>query len=328
MENCKLSIVIPAYNVEQCFCACLDSVYSQLNGECQVVLVDDGSPDRCGEICDEYERRYPEVTKVIHQENMGIGGARNTGMDAADGEYMLFVDSDDTLEPGAISAITEAINKYGTDMVSFPAKCISGDGRLTGYEREPFECNRVLEPRKNRELITAIPALVLKAFRLAPVREANIRFATHIWYEDMRVTPKIISVCKNAVFLDKPLYNYIKRDGSIMNNTSADRNSEIIDACNDLAEWFRSRGLYEEYRTELEYLIIYHVYLTATVRLIRQAGTKHRLISEFRRYTKKECGGIFSNPYVKALPPRRRFVLRLIDMKLYGAVSLMFKLRG
>lgn len=323
-----LSIVIPAYNVEKYLPACLDSVYTDLPCGCQVVLVDDGSPDRCGEICDEYRSRYPEITKVIHQKNMGIGGARNTGMDAADGEYMLFVDSDDTLEPGALRTVTDAIKTYGTDIVSFPARCVAGDGSLLGYEREPFECGKVLDPHVDKALITAIPALVLKAFRLAPLRASDVRFATHIWYEDMRVTPKFISLCGSAVFLDKPLYNYMKRDGSIMNNMSADRNSEIIDACVDLCSWFGDHGMYEEYRTELEYLIIYHVYLTATVRLIRQAGTRHALIAKFREYTKQSCGDIFKNPYVAAMPAKRRLILRLIDMKMYGAVKLLFKIKG
>ena len=323
-----LSIVIPAYNVEKYFPACLDSVYTDLPDGCQVVLVDDGSPDRCGEICDEYCRRYPGITKVVHQENKGIGGARNAGMDAADGEYMLFVDSDDSLEPGALNVGMDAIKTYGADMISFPARCVAGDGTLLGIERESFECGKVLDPHTDKALITSIPALWNKAFRLRPLREANVRFATHIWYEDMRVVPKFISLCRSAVFLDKPLYNYMKREGSIMNNDRANRNSEIIDACVDLCDWFRERGIYEEYRTELEYLIIYHVYLTATVRLIRQAGTKHALIAKFREYTKQNCGDIFKNPYIAKLPAKRRLILRLIDMKMYGAVKLLFKVKG
>lgn len=113
MENapCKFSIIIPVYNVEPYLRRCVDSVLSQSFNDYEVILVDDGSPDRCGEICDEYARNNKSV-KCIHRENGGISVARNTGLNAATGEYVIFIDSDDMWsDPDALKMINDVFCK-------------------------------------------------------------------------------------------------------------------------------------------------------------------------------------------------------------------------
>ena len=96
LENEKVSIIIPVYKVEAYIRECLDSVIRQTYKNLEIILVDDGSPDQCGQICDEYAQEDSRI-QVIHKENAGVSAARNTGIDAATGTYMIFADSDDVL---------------------------------------------------------------------------------------------------------------------------------------------------------------------------------------------------------------------------------------
>jgi glycosyltransferase involved in cell wall biosynthesis len=99
-----VSVIVPVYNVEPYLRQCVDSILTQTYGDLEIILVDDASPDNCGEICDGYAAREPRV-KVIHQQNRGLSGARNAGIDIAAGEYLFFLDSDDWLDPSAIETL-------------------------------------------------------------------------------------------------------------------------------------------------------------------------------------------------------------------------------
>lgn len=113
----KVSIIIPVYKTEPYIKECMDSVLSQDYPDLEILLVDDGSPDRCGEICDTYARTYPHV-RVIHQLNQGLGMARNTGMAASRGDYLLFVDSDDCLDGrDAVSRLVKKAQEKRADIV-------------------------------------------------------------------------------------------------------------------------------------------------------------------------------------------------------------------
>ena len=93
-----ISIIVPIYKVESLLSKCVDSLLSQTFGDLEIILVDDGSPDNCGKICDEYAQKDPRIF-VIHKENGGLSSARNAGLDVCKGEYIMFVDSDDYVEP-------------------------------------------------------------------------------------------------------------------------------------------------------------------------------------------------------------------------------------
>ena len=106
----KLSVIIPVYNVERTLDRCVESVLAQDVSGMEVILVDDGSPDRCGQMCDDWAARDGRVS-VIHQQNMGLGAARNIGLDVAVGEYVTFVDSDDCLLPGTYPGLLELMDR-------------------------------------------------------------------------------------------------------------------------------------------------------------------------------------------------------------------------
>lgn len=111
-----ISIIIPVYKVEQYLDLCVQSILAQTYTDLELILVDDGSPDRCGAMCDTWAKRDNRV-RVIHKENGGVCSARNAGLDAARGDYIAFVDSDDWLEPEMYGAMMEKVREYGCDVV-------------------------------------------------------------------------------------------------------------------------------------------------------------------------------------------------------------------
>ena len=118
MNTPLVSVIIPVYKVEKYIQQALDSVMNQTYRNLQVILVDDGSPDRCGQICDEYAHRDSRIT-VIHKENGGVSSARNTGIDMAEGEWITFVDPDDWLDPNACREAVEYALETGADMIFY-----------------------------------------------------------------------------------------------------------------------------------------------------------------------------------------------------------------
>ena len=125
----RFSVIVPVYNVEHYLRRCLDSIVNQTFDDYEVVLVDDGSTDASGSICDEYRKKYNSI-KVIHQENKGQSGARNTGLDKALGDWIVFVDSDDWIEKEMLQELDRQICKYPSDLYSFNVRKIF-DGTIS-----------------------------------------------------------------------------------------------------------------------------------------------------------------------------------------------------
>lgn len=322
----KASVVVPVYNVKDYVEKCAASVLGQTEGDLELLLIDDGSTDGSGAICDKIAAGDSRA-RVIHQENRGLGGARNTGVAAARGEWILFPDSDDWLEPEALEQALAAGEKADADLVSFAFRTVDGEGRELAVFREELPPGVPLDPRKRRDLLLMFPSACNKIYRRELFRRAGVEYPPRVWYEDIRTTTKLLPCCGKAVYTGFVGYNYLQRQGSIMNNANLERNREIIDAFEDILGWYRSRGLLEEYRQELEYLAVFHAYLTASVRVLR-ADPRHPLLGELRRYVDGQFPGRKQNSYLPRLGKKRRLLLSLLDRGMYGAIRAMFKIKG
>ena len=213
-----VSIIVPIYNAEQYLRRCVDSILNQEYTDYELLLVNDGSTDASGDICEEYGDRDPRVI-VIQKENTGVSDSRNRALDCARGKYLQFLDSDDWITPDATRLFVRAAEEYGCDMV------ISDFYRVVGERLSPkgdIEEEGVLTREEFAAHMMENPAdfyygvLWNKLYRRDIVEEHKLRMDTDIsWCEDFMFNLEYIRYAKVFYALHAPIYYYVKRKGSL-----------------------------------------------------------------------------------------------------------------
>ena len=213
-----VSIIVPIYNAEQYLRRCVDSILNQEYTDYELLLVNDGSTDASGDICEEYGDRDPRVI-VIQKENTGVSDSRNRALDRARGKYLQFLDSDDWITPDATRLFVRAAEEYGCDMV------ISDFYRVVGERLSPkgdIEEEGVLTREEFAAHMMENPAdfyygvLWNKLYRRDIVEEHKLRMDTDIsWCEDFMFNLEYIRYAKVFYALHAPIYYYVKRKGSL-----------------------------------------------------------------------------------------------------------------
>lgn len=219
MEKFILSVIIPVYNVEKYLRKCVDSVLAQDIADMEVILIDDGSPDNCGAICDEYAEKDARV-KVIHKENEGLSSARNAGLDIARGKYITFVDSDDYLLPNTFIPNLDYIKKHPeVDCLQFPMihdVRIEFAKKYTHLKKErTFVGNDIFINWWDGEVINY--CVCGKIFK----REifSDIRFPIDVFFEDAMIVAELSKRCNIMHLSMNKGYYYHYTEGSRMNST-------------------------------------------------------------------------------------------------------------
>lgn len=271
-----LSVVIPVYRVEDYLAACLDSVLADAVDGVEVVAVDDHSPDGCGKLLDAYAARDQRVRVVHLPANVGLGPARNAGLEHAAGEYVWFVDSDDWLAPGSVPAVVERLQATRPDVLFVNHADAYADGRLVPAA-PPGVLSGSHAPAgldERPELLQLAQGAWNKVVRRGLLDEQSLRFHTG-WYEDVSYTYPLLLAARRIDVLDRVCYYYRRRPGGITTTTSP-RHFEIFDQYRRVFEFVdRGNGAYERFRPLLFRIMINH-YLVV-------AGAEHRLPDSMRR---------------------------------------------
>lgn len=321
------SIVVPVYNVAEYLQKCIDSLLQNDCSDCEIILVDDGSTDGVSPaICDENAAKHPGLIRVIHQENKGLGGARNTGIAEAVGDYLFFVDSDDTVSPDALSILTEAIKETGADVYSFQMEQVTEDG-----DSRPLTVSSLYEGvfglKDHPEFLESLPAAWARLWKRSLFADNDILFPSRVWYEDIRTSSKLFAKAESIVTLDAPLYRYLARQGSIMRSGNIERCREIIDAFDDISAWFLKNGLYDTYRRELCTLACEHMYIAASVRVLR-ADRSSPVLNELRERFESEYPDHKLSLDIGHFSSSQRLCYKLLNRRAYRSLSLLFKLKN
>lgn len=319
----KLSIVIPVYNVEKYLAKCLDSViYPELEGY-EIVVVNDGSTDSSLSVAEDYARRFPGLIRVISTENGGLGAARNVGLEAARGEFLLFLDSDDLLCEGALPEIMEKL-KEDFDICIYGILSVTEEGVILD---DIPRCGREgpLSLADYPRLLLCPPSACNKLCRRSLFMDSGLRFPSRVWYEDMRTMPKLYLLTDRISATDKQWYIYVQRSGSITRSADMGRNLEIIEALDDLSGYYRARGKFDEYRNEFEYSAFYNEFLTAVVRVCLSEPA-NPVADRLREDFLSKYPDFLKNPYVREMPFKYRLLTRLILLRRYKAVGFIMSL--
>lgn len=229
----KLSIIVPVYKVEPYLRKCVDSLFDQdlARDEYEIILVDDGSPDRCPAICDEFARRYGNI-KVVHRENGGLSAARNSGLDVAQGEYVQFVDSDDYLEPNVLKTLVTRMDAGRLDVLRFNYQNVNERGEI-------FEPNKVSKPFVDyRDEVCEGKVFLTERlgygcyacqFILRRGLLDGCRFKEGVFFEDSEWTPRMLVLAKRVTSTPLMVYNYLLRQGSITKGIDPGRKRKALE---------------------------------------------------------------------------------------------------
>lgn len=227
----KLSIIVPIYNVELYLRKCVDSLLAQdlSSTDYEIILVDDESPDGCPAICDEYARVSQELRvksqecpsiKVIHRKNGGLSAARNSGIEVARGKYIMFVDSDDYLEPNVVGALVSQMESDQLDVLRYRLQYVNAEYQVFSPFVNPFRGNDYSkEPTDGVSFLNTRMNTQCYAWTFVVNRDLVIGnrclFTEGIHFEDVDWTPRVLLKAKRVASFPMTVYNYLIREGSI-----------------------------------------------------------------------------------------------------------------
>lgn len=245
MKDILISVVLPIYNVEKYLNQSIESIVNQTYKNLEIILVDDGSPDNCPKMCDEWAQKDDRI-KVIHKKNAGLGMARNTGLENATGDYIVFFDSDDYVDTNLFSDMVVAIEKNcAADLIEFGHRRVNDCGDVS-YERAPdmpkdLYCGKEVTEVFLPELIGANPYTGKRygilmtawccAYKISTLQKCGFAFVSEREFisEDVYSLLKLMGDINSVLLMDKVYYNYRYNENSLSNVYKGDRFERIVD---------------------------------------------------------------------------------------------------
>ncbi len=228
----KISVIVPVYKVEDYLHRCIDSILGQTHKNLEIILVDDGSPDQCGKICDQYAKKDSRI-KVIHQLNMGLSMARNNGLEIASGEYVGFVDSDDQIAPTMYETLMKIMRNHKVEVAECPHK--KGD-EIVYQESEDDKIVQTFDEAVQRKNDRSFNNVTNKLYRYDLIKE--MKFVKGKIMEDIIFTSEIWSKIDKIGFSPKSLYIYTVDSPSILRSAYSHKKIEGLWVINTAFENF------------------------------------------------------------------------------------------
>lgn len=289
--NSLISIVVPIYNVEQYLPRCIDSIINQTYKNLEIILVDDGSPDNCPKICDEYAKQDSRI-KVIHKENGGLSDARNAGMKVATGEYILFIDSDDRIKSEMIEDMYNRMIQDNSDLVSSGVIWVDEDGAEIRNATVSENCVLNTE-QAMKELIydgKLKQHVWNKLYKADMIK--NVPFEKGKYHEDVFWSYQVIGEAKRISIEKNSYYFYVQRSESIMGEKYSAKRLDALDAMKLRCEYMKNK-FPKLYNNALEIYIgscMYHLQLALSI------GTNKEVIRNIKnRIGYRNNGNVFEN---------------------------------
>ena len=314
----KVSIVVPVYNVEDCLSYCVDSLRQQTYKNIEIILVDDGSTDSSGEICDQYAREDDRI-KVLHIENGGLSNARNTGVKESSTDWIVFIDSDDYYDHRAIEYLVKLRDKYRVDLVATPVIEVRNyeNSDFLGDFREKYSGK--LDRRTALEQMFYGNYVGTHSGGKLYKKEILLRFPypNGMLYEDLALAYEHIASCENIAVSDLNLYKYYRRPGSIVNSKYSDRLLDFYKAM----EWNRSY-IERDYPNDKEMrraLNVRYVFNGLHIVHAMLSSDMYAEVNKIRKEYRRYFGDVMFNSNITG-KNKLKYLLLLCSSKLYNSV--------
>lgn len=281
-----ISVIIPVYNIEKYLVRCLESIINQSYTKLEIILIDDGSTDNSGKICDDYKNRDNRII-VVHKKNEGVSQARNFGISIATGEFLSFVDGDDTIEKDMFLTLINNAYKYNSDFSCCGVRFIYMDGKESpeGINSEPQEI-RKQEVIKgffcNQQMKLVLYGPYNKIVKRNSIQKISFNRNLSLG-EDLLFVFECIQCCNKFVFQDDNLYNYIKREGSATTREFSLKKMDYLVACKKIIEICKeSYPEGQKFASHWYYIsVLNHVRM-----LIAYPEVKEKCLEEYKQYCK------------------------------------------
>lgn len=317
----KFSVLIPVYNVEDYLERCLDSILNQNNDDYEIIIIDDGSTDKSGILCDAYKKQYPEKIIVVHKKNEGLMLARRDAIRLAKGEYFIFLDSDDYVSNNLLSTIDEAITETNADMIIYNY-CKFYDNNYKNIEKQVFPIgDKFIFDEDNKDKLYEMFVLKhtfcnmwSKAVR-RDIVDINVNYEK--WKtnkcEDVIQSFPLLTQAKKIVCLDKPLYFYRKSANGMTSNTNINDIDDYLKCTKVSFEYISRWNLQEDVRNKYAgwQIVFYYNVLRSLIKV----SDRQTMRIAFERLRNDDC---FMNDVLKASKTEfihKRMKLRMKIMK-------------
>lgn len=281
-----ISVLVPVYNVEKYLNRCLDSILAQSYTDYEIVLVDDGSTDQSGSLCDAYAAEHGCI-RVIHQKNAGLAQVRNVSLAAARGEYITFVDSDDAIEPTYLEVLMRDLQETGSDVSICSWSEVNDEGARSELSWDQKEKGlQVWETRQAVKSLLYQKGIDNNSWGKLYTREVlqDVVFPAGKVYEDIATTYKILLKSQRICYRPEPLYLYTSNTAGISQSAFSPRRMDLIDMAEGMYSDIEKR--FPDYRRAAQarlFRAYTHVYLQIPNR------------AEFKAYQNRVCRGIRKN---------------------------------
>lgn len=313
MINLKISVIVPVYNTEKYLSKCLDSIVNQTFKDFEIIVINDGSTDGSGDIIKAYSQKYSNVYG-FEKENGGMSLARNFGLSKARGEYIFFVDSDDYIAKDSLEKMYHKAKRDDLDIVV----CDS----INVYENKEVYIHSNLHYSDDtiRNYLIAAPMACTRLFKRYIFDK--VKFKAGTFYEDLELTPGLITITHKIGFLEEGLYYYVQRHGSVMRQREF--SSKLLDIFSSL-DSIKNKIDNELYKDELEYLYTTHLLRTATLRFLEYQNVDEYL-AKIVKIMQENYPNYKKNPYFKKSSKKLQILSNLAYHKHYFLLKMIKKL--
>lgn len=260
MNSELISIVVPIYKVEQYLARCIESLINQSYKNLEIILVDDGSPDGCGAICEKYKEKDSRI-RVLHKENGGLSDARNAGLEIAKGRRIAFIDSDDFIHPEMIEILYDEMSKNnaGISLCQFQ---MGPDVSTVEWDEKADESIVITDDSQRLQYFlgeSTMPTFTVAWNKLYDISLfESIRYPKGKIHEDEFTTYKLFELTDRVVYVRRKLYYYVQREGSIMSNGFNPKSLHRLDAYAERLRYYREANKYDWFE---KVLLLYKIFL-------------------------------------------------------------------
>lgn len=313
-----VSVIIPAYNVENYIGKCLKAIINQTYKNIEIIVINDNSTDNTKKVIEEYQNQFPNFSLINLDENKGVSNARNIGISIAKGEYIMFCDSDDWYEENAVEILLKEAKDNNSEFVMANHYITRENSRIKINNSRYFKKKNI-----TKEEIVAYMTLSssVKLMKKSLFLDNNILYPTDIKRcEEFTVIPIVAYLSNNPIVLDDALYNYYQRSNSASNTKTID-----TDFFNITFERFKDKIDKDKYKEELEFRAINHLLYGELLVMLKANASRKSMIAKIDSF-KEKYKGFLKNRYLKQYNKKKLILIILLKYKMLFLAKMYAKL--